>query len=674
VLLSVWGAVYRARGENEGPCGEEGSWQEGAGGLLLLAAAAETDLLPTLMTVLPATHPDAEARLPHVTPTSARMLLLTLLFLGVVGLRRTWDLRSYTGAGLAVLTGRRVAYGYRHVERFLAEVAASRGAESLTEALACWTSRLWLSPAMPSEAAPVFAYIDGHRKPVYTDGRIPRGLIGRTGAIEGCRALVLLHDAQGHPLLATTHRGDQHLTVGLPQIVARYAQALDAPPLTHLVVDREGMSGDFLAALVASGCTVVTLLRADQYAGLAAFTDVGPFVPLSYDRQGHIVREVAPARFALPVPSQPATTLSLSVGLIRDLRCVVPVPPAGEEDDDLDDPDWLPPRERWLAGLPRAARRWWDSAWVATAAPASPTQPKLIPIVSTADAADAVALARLYTARWPEQENIIRDWLLPLGLDTNHGYRKAAVENSEVAKQRALLEDRRDRLQRWADSARQRYRRAQRRGDRLHAAHKARGEALYRDLNQQQDALVAQGVADYLLRRTIRERKADIDADLRIMAEHAWSADRERDAEWRKIERYCQEQRTVLRHLEDLTARAQPMYELDNAKDQVMTILKLALTNLAMWTRDQYFPTDYAHATWHRLAPFFRLPGRIVWGPTTVQVTLRPFNDRQLTRDLALLCQRVQAAPPHLPDGRQLVLTLASAECPAPDMQNQAVA
>jgi hypothetical protein len=31
------------------------------------------------------------------------MLVLTLLFLGVVGLRRTWDLRGYTGDALALL-------------------------------------------------------------------------------------------------------------------------------------------------------------------------------------------------------------------------------------------------------------------------------------------------------------------------------------------------------------------------------------------------------------------------------------------------------------------------------------------------------------------------------------------------------------------------------------------
>jgi hypothetical protein len=48
------------------------------------------------------------------------MLLLTLLFLPAVGLHRFWDLRSYTGRKLALLTGRSRPYSYRHTERFLA--------------------------------------------------------------------------------------------------------------------------------------------------------------------------------------------------------------------------------------------------------------------------------------------------------------------------------------------------------------------------------------------------------------------------------------------------------------------------------------------------------------------------------------------------------------------------
>ena len=90
-----------------------------------------------------------------------------------------------------------------------------------------------------------------------------------------------------------------------------------------------------------------------------------------------------------------------------------------------------------------------------------------------------------------------------------------------------------------------------------------------------------------------------------------------------------------------------------------MTVLKLALATLVMWTRDHYFPASYTQATWHRLAPFFRLPGRVVWGTDMVTVELRPFNDRRLTRDLAVLCQRVEAAQPRLPDGRRVVLWVA---------------
>lgn len=587
-------------------------------------------------------------------------LLLTLLFLAVAGLRRTRDLRSYTGDALALLTGRLWAYGYRHVERFLALIAQAGAAEPLTDALARWTMQLW-QPAATDETPPqpLYYYIDGHRKPVHSADRLPRGLIGRTGKIEGCRALVLLHDAHGHPLLATTHRGDQHLTVGLPQIIARYAQATGQPALDHVVVDREGMGGDFLAGLVAAGSTVVTLLRADQFDGLASFSDIGPFVPLTHDHHGRLLREVAPARFALPIPGRPGETLPLSVALIRDLRCQPPLAPP-PHDDDLDDLEWLAPHARWLADLPPDARDWWEAGWEATPTPEPPTQPKLIPIVSTTETRDAVGLARLYIARWPQQENVIRDWLLPLGLDTNHGYAKLAVENSEVTKQRATLDERRARLKHWAESARTRYERADRRADRRYAKRKERGEVLYRELNQQQDALAEEGMGQYGVRRIIRERKAEIDGDLEELSAQYWRAVRERDGEWRKIERYCHEQRAVLRQLDDLTARDQQMYELTNDKDQVMTVCKVALANLGMWVREHYFPGDYRQATWQRLAPFFQLPGQVTWEQARVAVELRPFNDRQLTRDLHALCERVTAASPRLPDGRQLIMRVAA--------------
>jgi hypothetical protein len=117
-------------------------------------------------------------RLAHLSCASRRMVVLTLLFLGVVGLHRTWDLRSYAGDALALLSGGRQAYGYFSTERMLSQLAQAKGDEALTDALAAWTVHLWHAPVQaPSGESAAFC-IDGHRKPVYTLTLIPRGLLG----------------------------------------------------------------------------------------------------------------------------------------------------------------------------------------------------------------------------------------------------------------------------------------------------------------------------------------------------------------------------------------------------------------------------------------------------------------------------------------------------------------
>ncbi len=77
---------------------------EGAGSLLLLAAAQETGLVAALRAALPAALPADNKRRDYQTSASRQALVLTLLFLGAVGLRRTWDLRGYTGDALALLS------------------------------------------------------------------------------------------------------------------------------------------------------------------------------------------------------------------------------------------------------------------------------------------------------------------------------------------------------------------------------------------------------------------------------------------------------------------------------------------------------------------------------------------------------------------------------------------
>lgn len=338
-----------------------------------------------------------------------------------------------------------------------------------------------------------------------------------------------MHDEQGHPRLATTSRGDQHLTIGLPQILTRYEQTAGKVLRARVIVDREGMAAPFLRDLKAPGHTVVTLLRTNQYDGLQSFTDVGAFVPLEWDRQRHVVCEVAAACFALPLPDQAGQFLPLRVALIRDLRRQVVC--SQEEEDE------------------RASHTsaWWRDGWKAEPTPSPATTAKLLPIVTTADTVDAVELARTYTHRWPVQENIIRDYLLPLGLDTNHGYSKAPIVNSEVAKKRAAWEKRLGNVKQWVLKARDRSHRASRLYARLWEQTKAYGDERYRVLNAHQAALCEQGVEYSQRRAQIKEEKALIDAELEQRWQRVWRTSDKSNQESRKCERYAQQQCDLLR-------------------------------------------------------------------------------------------------------------------------------
>jgi hypothetical protein len=439
--------------------------------------------------------------------------------------------------------------------------------------------------------------------------------------------------------LATTTRGDEHVTIGLPQILQRYERVNEQKGQKRVIVDREGMAAPFLRDLHAGGTTVVTLLRTDQYKDLSSFTEVGAFVPLSYNRQGEVVREVAPARFALSLPDQ--QSLPLRVALIRDWRKSVARDLTEEEEEQADEQACK-------------KRSIWHADWKAEPTPVAPTTAKLIPIVTTAQTADAVELAQTYTRRWPAQENVIKDFLLPLGLDVNHGYSKTPIVNSEVARKRAAFEKRLRTVEQWAVKALDRSRKAGQLYDRLWKQTKAYGDERYQELNGHQDALREQGMEYYERRAHIKQEKALIDAELELRWQRVWRAYGKSSQESKKAERYAQKQCDLLRTLEDLKASERTMYELDNRKDQIMTVFKLALANVVMWTRDQYFPASYAHATWGRLAPFFHLTGMVSSSPHIVSVSLRSFNDRRYNQDLSLLCQRVNEKQPRLPDGRLL--------------------
>jgi len=244
-----------------------------------------------------------------------------------------------------------------------------------------------------------------------------------------------------------------------------------------------------------------------------------------------------------------------------------------------------------------------------------------------------------------------------------------------MTKKREALQKRLENVQRWTVGARKRMHNASKLYRKRCQQTKERADALYRVLGDHQREMERQGVEHWLLRKTIKEEKIVADAEIEEYQQRQWKAYHTSNKEFAKCEKYCREQRELLRAIEDLTQQEREMYELDNCKDQVMTVCKVALANLGMWVRDHYFPVSYAYASWHRLQAFFQLPGRILWGRDRVEVELKPFNDRALNRDLEALCAKVAQEQPRLPDGCPLLFRMQEAAViPLLDAQEKAVA
>lgn len=72
-----------------------------------------------------------------------------------------------------------------------------------------------------------------------------------------------------------------------------------------------------------------------------------------------------------------------------------------------------------------------------------------------------------------------------------------------------------------------------------------------------------EGVADFLLRKTIKEEKAVADAEIEEYQQRQWKAYHTSNKEFAKCEKYCREQREFLRAIEDLAQQEREMYELD---------------------------------------------------------------------------------------------------------------
>jgi hypothetical protein len=168
--------------------------------------------------------------------------LLTLVMMLGLDMFKPYDLNTYTGTTLGLLTERHRPYSADDMEHFVLSCVRIGWTEPLSADVAAWATQLWATSDSSESDAPTYLYWDWHVKVVYSSYRVPRTKHGTSDRIVGARKQLMLHDAAGHLLFTRTYRGDTHLIDGMVDGTVHYEGLAESQRLTHQIFDREGLS------------------------------------------------------------------------------------------------------------------------------------------------------------------------------------------------------------------------------------------------------------------------------------------------------------------------------------------------------------------------------------------------------------------------------------------------
>lgn len=253
---------------------------------------------------------------------------------------------------------------------------------------------------------------------------------------------------------------------------------------------------------------------------------------------------------------------------------------------------------------------------------------------------DILCIARWYLARWQAQENVFRYLVEFVDLNSNFGMsakrtvsnrtvqRKVAVLDRRIAAQQRMLSNKhrqllpvREKMQRVTE--RQARDLANLSGKHVHARATAVRQAQHQQYSQRlaqyavKEAEVVHKIANHQrLLTTLASQRASVDEDALL-------------------------------------------YEIDTEKDQIMTHLKVAVANCALYAREHYFGQKYRHAlpqTLHRV--FFGQAGYVEESAQEITITLDPYRESELYADVLAACEAVNHRQIRTFDGKRIRMSV----------------
>lgn len=538
-------------------------------------------------------------RLWHSRNTNLIAKQHTLAFLSFYKqLRRPCHLDGYNGIDLGLLSGSGATYRAFTIEQHVHELSQAHVSQPWGQALA---RNYWRTGYRDGHIpdSQVF-YLDAHEKMLWTQQPVAKGFVSARHEVHACLKQFYLHGRGGHVLYCETHSGDAHLSEQLLPIIETFEQAIGRAVVHVLVTDREGLSAEVLEQLHRRKKALITLLRANQYTSEADFERRGRFLNWRDPRTGLITHRVADADFWL------TETLCVRCGLVaqRDL------------------------------GRPA----------------------HLIVVVTTLSRhrePDIRRILRWYLARWDVQENCFRALEAFLPIDLNFGVkRKQRVPNRPVLARIAELTSHLQAVERKIESKTHQRTEQQQRIERLIT---------------RQDEKMATWLQrpSRLTARAHTERLARLHAEMteyraRYHKRLSRYLTRQRELE-EQIEAHQQEHTHVLQELAELDPQA-PFFDVDTETDQLVTHLRIAVYNSALFARERYFDSAHQRTTPFTLwRLFFSQDGYYREDADGIYVTLKPFRDANLQQAARAACERFNQGRITTANGQ--IIRLAVVDC-----------
>lgn len=541
--------------------------------------------------------------------------VLHLIFLPLLAATRPWQLRYLVGPGLLGIC--HTAYRCETIQRTLGELTQLQVGKPLRLGLC----RVWAKTLVGS-AAPWPLYIDVHLKPHWTQLFMPCGQVTMLNRVMPCTRQIMVTPPQGYVLEILDQVGDAHLSQALPGI-EQEVERVTRQPVTLTIVDREANSLKLAQ----------NYAHSDHFALLTLLDD-----PVTQDVV--LGTPAAAQRFRLtgrwqPLGDEPGASLAPAVwGPAR----------AAPED----------PRVFWLIREDMTNKL---RAVYSLSRPVAECAPDVAALLHGAEA------RRVYRARWPAMENVIRDMVAGANLNANYGYATQEVPNRLRQRQFAAAEAQvrvtQTQLEHGAEQIVHTQTQLTARVETLATQHAAVVQAQVERQAEQQ----ARQQADQSTRR-VEQQLAGLTRHAGQLAERMarLTARTERGPLAKLTARQVElkaklAERQVARDAINLT---QPMFERNLEKDQIMANFQGALFDAHRWCCAHYFS-----GAWSRLelatatARIYRQRGQVVYAADQVTVTLAAFADRAEQGWAEAACHKFNATQGRDAAGRLIVMGVA---------------